>query len=80
MARTKEKRNTCRTEVRKYEGRRPIRGPRHRWCYNIKMALKEIVWGSMDWIHLSQDTDNSYAVVNTLKNFAGHKIGGRGIS
>jgi hypothetical protein len=55
VARTEEKWNTCSTVVRKHEGRRPLRGPRHRRCNIIKMALKEIGWGSMDWIHLSQD-------------------------
>jgi hypothetical protein len=28
--------------------------PRRRWVNNIKMDLKETVWGSMDWIDLAQ--------------------------
>ena len=56
MALTEEKWNTCRTVVRKRERGRPRRGSRHRRCNNIKMALKEIGWGTMDWINLSQDT------------------------
>jgi hypothetical protein len=27
--------------------------PRHRWVDNIKMNLREIEWGDMDWIHLA---------------------------
>jgi hypothetical protein len=29
--------------------------PRCNWVDNIKIDLREIVWGSMDWIHLAQD-------------------------
>ena len=46
MARTEEKCNTCKTVMRKHEGRRPLRGSRHRRCNNIKMALKEIGWAA----------------------------------
>jgi hypothetical protein len=37
------------------EGRRPLGRPRHRWLDNIKMNLREIGWGGMDWIDLAQD-------------------------
>jgi hypothetical protein len=33
------------------EGRRPLGRPRHRWKDNIKMDLKEIGCGDVDWIH-----------------------------
>jgi hypothetical protein len=36
------------------EGRRPLRRPRHRWEDNIKMDLREIGFGDVDWIHLSR--------------------------
>ena len=40
-------------------GKRDERGPlgrsRHRWEDNIKMDLKEVGYGSMEWIELSQD-------------------------
>jgi hypothetical protein len=29
--------------------------PRRRWVNNNKMDLREIGWGSMDWIDLAQD-------------------------
>jgi hypothetical protein len=37
------------------EGRRPLGGPRRRWDDNIKMDLREIGFGDVDWIHLAQD-------------------------
>jgi len=40
--------------VRKPEGRRPLRRPRHRWEDNIKMDLEEVECGGMDWIELAQ--------------------------
>jgi hypothetical protein len=33
------------------EGRRPLGRPRHRWEDNIKMDLREIGFGDLDWIH-----------------------------
>ena len=51
-----EKRNTYRILVGKSEVKGPLAGLRHRWEDNIKVALKEIGWKDMDWIHLSQDT------------------------
>jgi hypothetical protein len=35
---------------------------------NIKMYLKEIVWGGIDWIDLVQDMDQWRALVNTVMN------------
>jgi hypothetical protein len=39
------------------EGKRPLGRPRRRWEDNIKMDLREIEWGDMDWIALAQDRD-----------------------
>jgi hypothetical protein len=30
----------------------------HSWVANIKMDLREIGWGGMDWIDLAQDRDH----------------------
>jgi hypothetical protein len=30
---------------------------RHRWVDNIKMYLREVGFGRVDWIHLAQDKD-----------------------
>jgi hypothetical protein len=50
------------------EGRRPLGRPRDRWEDNIKMDLREIGFGAVDWIHLAQDRDRWRAIVNTVMN------------
>jgi hypothetical protein len=50
------------------EGRRPLGRPRRRWEDNIKMDLREIGFGDMDWINMAQDKDRWRAVVNTVMN------------
>jgi hypothetical protein len=59
-----EKRNAYRILVGKPEGKRPLGRPRHRWEDNIKMVLREIGWGGMDWIDLAEDRDQRRARVN----------------
>jgi hypothetical protein len=39
-----------------------------RWVDNIKMDLREIVWGGMDWIDLAQDRDQWRTFVNMVMN------------
>jgi hypothetical protein len=41
--------------MEKPEGKRPLRRPKHRWVDIIKMDLREIGGGGMDWIDLAQD-------------------------
>jgi hypothetical protein len=50
------------------EGRRSLGRPRRRWEDNIKMDLREIVLGDVDWIHWAQDRDRWQALVNTVMN------------
>jgi hypothetical protein len=50
------------------EGRRPLERPRRRWEYNIKMDLREIWFGDVDWIQWAQDRDRWRAPVNTVMN------------
>jgi hypothetical protein len=52
--------------VGKPEGRRPLGRPRRRWEVNSKMDLREIGFGDVDWIHLAQDKDRWWALVNTV--------------
>jgi hypothetical protein len=52
-----ERRNVYRILVEKPEGKRPLERTRHRWEDGIKMDLREIGWGVVDWIHLAQDRD-----------------------
>jgi hypothetical protein len=54
--------------VGKPEGRRPLGRPRHRWEDKIKMDLREIGFGDVDWIHLDQDRDRWRAPVNMVMN------------
>jgi hypothetical protein len=49
-----EKGNAYRLLVGKPEGKRPLGRPRHRGADNIKMVLKQIGWGGMEWIDLAQ--------------------------
>jgi hypothetical protein len=50
------------------EGRRPLGRPRRRWEDNIKMDLREIGFGDVDWLHWAQDKDRWRALVNTVMN------------
>jgi alpha-tubulin suppressor-like RCC1 family protein len=48
--------NAYRALVGKPEGKRLGR-PRRRWVNNIKMDLRDIRCGGMDWIDLAEDWD-----------------------
>jgi hypothetical protein len=39
--------------VGKPEGKRPLGRPRRRWEDNIRIDIREIRWGGMDWIDLN---------------------------
>jgi hypothetical protein len=54
--------------VGKPEGKRPLGRPRHRWDDGIRMDLREIGLGNVDWIQLSQDRDRWRAVVSAVMN------------
>jgi hypothetical protein len=36
---------------------------------NVKMDLKEIGWGGVEWIDLAEDRDQWKGVVNMVMNF-----------
>jgi hypothetical protein len=63
-----ERRGAYRALVGKPEGRRLLGRPRRRWEDNIKMDLREVGWGSVDWINLAQDRDRWRAFVYTVMN------------
>jgi hypothetical protein len=54
--------------VGRSEGRRPLGRPRHKWEDSIKMHLREIGFRDVDWIHLAQDRDRWWALVNMVMN------------
>jgi hypothetical protein len=60
----REKRNAYRILVGKSEGNSPLGRPRRRWMANVKMDLRDIEWGGMDWIDLAQDRGQWRALVN----------------
>jgi hypothetical protein len=64
-----EKRYAYRILVGKPEGKRLLGRPRRRWVVNIKINLRDIGWGHMEWIDLVQDKDKWRAFVNTVVNF-----------
>jgi hypothetical protein len=57
VARMGEERKVCKVLVGKPEGKRPLGRPRRRWEYGIRMDLREIGLGGVDWIRLSQYRD-----------------------
>jgi hypothetical protein len=68
VARMGEVRGSYNILVGRPEGRRPLGRPRCRWEDNIKMDLREIRFGDVDWIHLAQDRDRWRAPVNMVMN------------
>jgi hypothetical protein len=36
---------------------------------NIKMDLREVEWGDMDWIDMAQDRDRWQVLANVVMNF-----------
>jgi hypothetical protein len=50
------------------EGKRPLGRPRRRWEDGIRMDLREIGLGVVDWIRLAQDRDRWRAVVSAVMN------------
>jgi hypothetical protein len=68
IARMGERRCAYRVLVGKPEGRRASGRPRHRWEDNIKIDLREVGWGGVDWIDLAQDRDRWRALVHTVMN------------
>jgi hypothetical protein len=61
-------RNVYRVLTEKPEGKRPLGRPRRRWEDGIRIDLREIRWGSVDWIQLAQDRDRWRALVKMVMN------------
>ena len=63
-----DRRGVYKVLVWKPEGKSPLGRPRCKWEDNIKMDLKEVGCGSMDWIELAEDRDRWRALVNAVMN------------
>jgi hypothetical protein len=63
-----EERNAYRILVGKPEGKRLQVRLRHMWVDSIKMDVREIGVGCMDWIDLAHDRDQWRALVNMVMN------------
>jgi hypothetical protein len=55
VARKGEGRGVYRVLVERFEGKRPVGRPRHRWENDIMMGLREIGIDGANWIQLAQD-------------------------
>jgi hypothetical protein len=67
-ARMKKKRNAYRILMGEPEGKRPLGRPRCRWEDTVRIYLREIGLGGMDWIDLAKDRDQWRALVSTAMN------------
>jgi hypothetical protein len=66
VTRMGEERKVYNVLVGKPEGKRPLGRPRCGGEYGIRMDLREIGWGSIEWIQLAQDRGRWRAVMNTM--------------
>jgi hypothetical protein len=63
-----EERKVYKVLVERPEEKRPLGRPRHRWEDRIRMDLREISFGGVDWIRLAQDRDRWRVVVSAVMN------------
>jgi hypothetical protein len=63
-----DERNVYSVLMGKPEGKRHLGRPRRRWEDGIRMDLREISWGNVDWIQFAQDGVRWRAFVNTVMN------------
>ena len=64
----RERRGVYRVLVGTPEGKRPLGRPRRRWESDIKMDIREMGCGGMDWIDPAQDMDRWLSLVNAVMN------------
>jgi hypothetical protein len=68
VTRMGEERKVNKVLVGTPEGKRPLGRPRRRWEDGIRMDLREIGLGCVDWIRLARDRDRWRAVVSAVMN------------
>jgi hypothetical protein len=56
--------------VGKIEGKRPLERPRRKWGVGLEWTSERLFGGggSVEWIHLAQDRDRWWDVVNAVMN------------
>jgi hypothetical protein len=69
VARMGEKRKVYRVLVEKPEGKRPRGRPRRRWEDGIRVDVREIGCGGVEWIKQVQDRNQWLTVVGSMMNF-----------
>jgi hypothetical protein len=68
VARIGEDRKVYKVLVGNPEGNRPLGRPRRKWEDEIRMDLREIALGDVDWIRLAHDRNRWRAVVSAMMN------------
>jgi hypothetical protein len=63
-----EERNVYKVLMGKPYGKRPLLRPRRSSEDGIRMDLRKIGWGSVEWLQLAQDRDRWRGLVNTVMN------------
>jgi hypothetical protein len=70
-----EERKVYKVLVGKPEGKRPLGRPRRRWEDWIRMDIRKIGLGGVDWIRLAQDRDRWRDVVSAVMNLGSLRHG-----
>jgi hypothetical protein len=68
VTRMEKGRGVYRVLVGKSERRRPLGRPRPRWEDNIRMDLREVGCGCVEWMELAQNRDRWRALVSAVMN------------
>jgi hypothetical protein len=63
-----EERKVYKVLVGKPGGKRPLGRPRRRWEDRIRMDLRKIGLGGVDWIQVTQNNDRWRDVVSAVMN------------
>jgi hypothetical protein len=63
-----EEREVHKVLVGKHEGKKPLGRPKRRWEDGIRMDLREIGWGRVEWKQFAQDRNRWRALVNAVMN------------
>jgi hypothetical protein len=63
-----EDRKLYKVLVGKLKGGKPLSKLRLRWQDGIKMDLREMGWEGVEWIHLTQDRDRWWVLMNMVMN------------